>query len=478
MNSDLPDDLNVSFLPMKAIEEKTGRFDASDIRKYAEVRKGYTFFQNGDILFAKITPCMENGKIAVVDNLKNGIGFGSTEFHVIRLLSRDISRKILFYYLLQDGFRKDAQRNMTGSAGQLRVPTRYIQNVVIPIPPLNEQHRIVAKVEELFSRLDAGMESLRKVKAQLKRYYQAVLKYAFEGKLTEEWRKTHKQELEPTTTLLERITQERKKNVKRRYNELLSTDVSDLPKLIEGWAWARLSDICNVKGRVGWRGYMKSDLRDEGPFVIGATHLTDKWKVNLTNPVFISTEKYRESPEIMVNHGDVIVAQRGSIGKLALVDFDLGEATINPCVLLLKDIRINNKFLLYLLASPAYQDSLLKGNTSTTTPMITQEFLRNMVIPVASLTEQGKIVEDIECFLSVANAVENIVNQSLKQTEKMRQSILKKAFEGKLLPQDPTDESAENLLEHIKEKKAKPKTEIKIKKKDYLRQMELVRYVK
>src|SRR5205814_833556 len=120
---------------------------------------GYTAFQEGDVLFAKITPCMENGKVAVARSLASNIGFGSTEFHVLRP-EKGIDPQLLFYYLLQESFRQNARANMTGSAGQLRVPAAYLANTLYSLAPLAEQRRIVAAIEQQFSRLDAAIESL------------------------------------------------------------------------------------------------------------------------------------------------------------------------------------------------------------------------------------------------------------------------------------------------------------------------------
>jgi len=111
----------------------------------------------------------------------------------------------------------------------------------VPLPPLPEQRRIVAKIEELFTELDAGVSSLEKVKAQLKTYRQSVLKYAFEGKLTEEWREAHRNELEPAPVLLERIKEEHR--TKGKYKELPPLDTSNLPELPESWVWTRIGDI-------------------------------------------------------------------------------------------------------------------------------------------------------------------------------------------------------------------------------------------
>ncbi len=197
----IDDDLEVTFLPMKNVEELSGKIDLSETKRFSELkRRSYTPFRDGDILFAKVTPCMENGKIAIARDLKNGIGFGSTEFHVIRL-SEEQSRQFFCFYFLQQKFRQEAKRTMTSAVGLLRVPTDYMRRVLLPLPPLPEQHRIVAKIEEVFTKLDAGIIALHKVQAQLKRYRQSVLKTAFEGKLTEAWRAEHQDEIEPASPI-------------------------------------------------------------------------------------------------------------------------------------------------------------------------------------------------------------------------------------------------------------------------------------
>lgn len=183
----IPDDLEVSFVPMPAVQAESGIIDVSGKRKFSEVKKGYTPFCEGDVLFAKITPCMENGKIAVVPEVINGIGFGSTEFHVLRALS-GMNAKYIYYYVSSQAFRRQAEHNMSGAVGQRRVTTPYLSACDVPLPPTNEQHRIVAKIEELFSELDKGIECLKAAREQLKVYRQALLKHAFEGKLTAQWR--------------------------------------------------------------------------------------------------------------------------------------------------------------------------------------------------------------------------------------------------------------------------------------------------
>ena len=136
----LVDNIEISFVPMTAVSEK-GEIDSSDVRRYEDVKKGFTYFTEGDVLFAKITPCMENGKGAVAKGLKNGIGFGSTEFHVLRPID-GISNPYWVYAITSfKSFRKEAESNMTGSAGQRRTPVSFLENYKVSLPPIELQNQ-------------------------------------------------------------------------------------------------------------------------------------------------------------------------------------------------------------------------------------------------------------------------------------------------------------------------------------------------
>jgi type I restriction enzyme S subunit len=151
--SAIPDKLMVSFVPMQSVGAGDGSIDVSNLRPASEVKKGFTNFQEGDVLFAKITPCMENGKMAVVPKVASGYGFGSTEFHVLRP-KNGLDPRYLYYFVSSQNVRKEAAHNMTGAVGQKRVSTSYIADLEILLAPPDQQRLIVAESEKQFSRLD------------------------------------------------------------------------------------------------------------------------------------------------------------------------------------------------------------------------------------------------------------------------------------------------------------------------------------
>lgn len=177
----------VAFVPMAAVEALTNRIDTSQRRPLNEVTTGFTRFAPGDVLFAKITPCMENGKIAVVPELPEQIGFGSTEFHVLRRRP-GIEPLFVRHYLAQQHFRDIARRAMSGAVGQQRVPAAFLRDVVIPVPPTAEQTRIVREVTLLFDDIDAAEAALARAQESLTQFRASLLHAACTGALTAEWR--------------------------------------------------------------------------------------------------------------------------------------------------------------------------------------------------------------------------------------------------------------------------------------------------
>jgi type I restriction enzyme S subunit len=178
--AEVADTVMVSFVPMAQLDDFSGTMEASSARPLGEVRKGYTYFAEGDVVFAKITPCMENGKSAIARRLINNIGFGTTEFHVLRP-SRLATAEWIHLFIRQTAFREEARKNMHGAAGQQRVPVDFLREAEIPVPPLDEQRRIVAQIEELTRRADEARKKAAEREAELDALLRALYCQMIEG---------------------------------------------------------------------------------------------------------------------------------------------------------------------------------------------------------------------------------------------------------------------------------------------------------
>jgi len=497
--SKIPDDKKVHFVPMPAVEALSNRVDTSEARKFATVKKGYTPFTSNDVLFAKITPCMENGKMVVVPDLEHGLAFGSTEFHVLRPLG-DISSNWLFYFVSSQAFRAEAEHNMTGAVGQRRVPIDFIAQHPFPLPPLAEQRSIVTKIEELFSELDAGEQSLKQARQQLGIYRQSLLKQAFEGKLTEAWRKANPDQLEDPDQLLASIQQERETSFFHELNEwesalqewlddgetgkkppkpkkhkvLLSEDVTSFIRFPDAWNSFNLSELV-LALRQGWSPKCHNHQASD-----------DIWSVMTTTAIqagnFIQTankelpEGLHPRPWITLKLDDILITRAGPRLRCGIVC--RVTRTMPKMMLCDKAYRlrfpsaiVSPKFMELLLISPDFSKSIeaLKTGINDSGVNITQNGFLQLRASIPSLPEQQEIVRLLEEQFTVIEQNEREIDAALKRSEALRQSILKRAFSGQLVPQDPTDEPASQLLTRIQaertEQEAKEKATKKAKKK-------------
>ena len=452
------DDWPVSFVPMAAVEARTGRIDLSRVRTYADVNKGYTRFAEGDVLFAKITPCMENGKIAIAKGLTNASGCGSTEFHVLRT-EGGLCREYLMSFLLQDDFRKGAQRSMSGTAGQLRVPAAFLADAPLLLAPLAEQRRIVAEIEKQFTRLDASVESLKRAQANLKRYRASVLKSACEGSLVRteaELARAEGRDYEPAGVLLERILKERRARwetqPKRRgqYKEPSAPDTSDLPDLPEGWAWATVQQLSNL---IQYGTSAKASTDASGIPVLRMGNIQG-------GSLGYSDLKYlpEHNPDVqktLLNHGDLLFNRTNSaelVGKSAVYKDNHPSACFASYLI---RVSFSDEFSSdYACAciNSQYGRSFIGRVKSQQVGQanVNGSKLASMPLPLPPLAEQQRIVAEVERRLSVIQQAEATVTASLARADRLRQSILKQAFSGQLVPQDPDDEPASVLLERIR----------------------------
>jgi type I restriction enzyme S subunit len=412
------------------------------------IELGCTFLEIGDVLIARMPDPLGRACIFPGD-LKQSVTV--VDVCIVRSGSKMINHRWLMYFINSPEFRSKIAAMQSGSTRK-RISRGNLARLRLPLPPFAEQHCIVTKIEELFTKLDAGVESLKKVQAQLKRYRQAVLKSAVEGKLTAEWRAIHKDELEPASVLLERIRKEKNKDSK--YAGSLIDDKqdkkTDLPDLPDGWVWTKLGTLFEWSNG---KGLTQKEMT-KGKFPVYGGN-----GINGSHTNFLSEKESIVIGRVGANCGNVHIAPE----KSWITDNAIYSKWITD--------HLNIRFALYLL----FNIGLNKLSGGSGQPYVAQAILNPVTIPLPPLVEQNKIVDEIESCLSIADKVEFIINAELKRAERLRQSILKQAFSGKLVPQDPNDEPASVLLDRIKQEKAKNDNQRKGQKSnDNTEQMKLL----
>ena len=414
---------------------------------------GCTFLGSGDVLIARMPdplgractfPGDPKPSVTVVDVC------------IVRTGPSGAERRWLMYQVNTPQFRAEVSKLQSGSTRK-RISRGNLATIEFPLPPLPEQKRIVAKIEELFSDLDAGVEALKKAKAEIKRYRQSVLKCAFSGKLTEQWRIANSDKrLETAEELLVRIREERKKNEPPRRQERQEDkviDVSELPKLPKGWAWTEYAQIGD------WLGG-GTPSKDEASFWSGGTIPWVSPKdvksiaINATIDKITEAALKNSAANIIPKNSVLFVVRSGILKHTLPVAVNRMKVAVNQDLKALIPLGgIDAFFLAYGVV--AFNDTMLHtcAKSGTTVQSIEFPSLKSFRIPLAPVPEQQQIVSEIERRFSVADEAEKVIDRSLKQAETLRQSILKRAFEGKLVPQNPEDEPAEKLLERIREER-------------------------
>jgi type I restriction enzyme S subunit len=347
--------------------------------------------------------------------------------------NQELSKKYLINFLNSYLFKGKLK---TKGATMQALSFGMINPIPIPIPPPSEQQAIVSKIEELFSELDKGIENLHTAQQQLKTYRQSVLKWAFEGKLTEEWRKQKKNLISPKD-LLKKIQAEKEKiakgsNKKTKPLAPLAEDVlEELFEIPKEWAWVKNEEyLFEVKDGT----HDTPKYFDSGISFVTQKNIREQG-LNFADIQFISEEDHTKFYQRSnAAKGDILISMIGhNRGMTAIVDTDKIFSIKNVGLLKFLPYLQSNKFSFYYYQSRVGLNIVLRKSKGGAQPFIGLTELRNWPVVVCSFEEQNEIVQVIESRLSVADKMEESINQSLQQAEALRQSILKKAFEGSLV---------------------------------------------
>lgn len=391
--------------------------------------------------------------------------------------ARGIFNGYVYFYLKAS--KQLAEKRASGTTF-LELSGKAFSMLPIPIPPLNEQKRIVAKIEELFSELDKGIESLQTAREQLKVYRQAVLKHAFEGKLTEQWRKDNADKLESPEQLLARIQQERdaryqqqledwktavkeweangkegKKPGKPKVPEKVQFDEAVF-KIPNSWATTSLGMISDVSGGLT-KNQKRNSFNKKMKYLRVANVYADQLLLDDVQEIGVTDAEERK---VSLAKNDLLVVEgNGSVDHIGRVA--LWDASISSCGHQNHLIRVRfdnphfSRLILLFLLSPIGRDLIVKEASSTSgLHTLSISKVSNLQIPLLSLAEAAELMRVVDDKMILASRFESELDAEIQRAETLRQSILKKAFSGQLVPQDPNDEPASELLARIQAEKA------------------------
>ena len=324
----------------------------------------------------------------------------------------------------------------------------------------------MAEIEKQFTRLDASVAALKRVQANLKRYRASVLKAACEGKLvpTEaELARLEGRDYEPADQLLERILSERRalreaqEKRARKYREPVALDNTGLPARPEGWSYVQIEQILSLNRsglKTGPFGSLlkKHEHKKNGVPVLGIENI-QRMEFVRGSKIFVTPQKAQELSSYDVQEGDILISRSGTVGEACVLPAGIGDARLSTNLMrmtLAKEFVSPRYFCLLFNGSPTVLDQVSELCSGSTRDFLNGKILRSMVFPLPPSAEQHRIVAEVERRLSVIRQAGAAVGVNLARAERLRQSILKQAFSGNLVPQDPNDEPAAVLLERIR----------------------------
>ncbi len=439
-----------------------------------EIENKRTKIQTGDVLLTIVGAI---GRTAIVSE---HLPKFTLQRSVAVLSPVMVDSKFLMYQLESPKLALHFKRNAKGTA-QKGVYLKTLGATEVWLPPLGEQQRIVTKIEELFSELDKGVETLRTAQQQLKVYRQTLLKHAFEGKLTADWRAQNPDKLESADALLARIQQEREARYQQQLQgweangrtgsrpktpkelpPLAAEELAKLPELPAGWGWFNLAQLlsevlCNgksVKDRADGFPVLRLNALNNGSIDLSFTKQGD-WSEEEARPYFVKENDF------LVSRGN---GSKHLVGRGGFAHYSTTTANYVAFPDTMIRVRVCQENIDRLYFGYCWDSSLVRNQieksarTTAGIYKINQGLMERFLIPIPCIEEQTLISSLLSEKLSLIDQLEQTITHSLQQADALRQSILKKTFSGQLVPQDPNDEPASALLERIRvERAAQPK---------------------
>lgn len=360
----------------------------------------------GDVIISTVRTYLK-----AITSIKESDLIVSTGFAVIR--PKKIDSTFLKYSLLYEGFIDQVIARSVG-VSYPAITSTELMGIEIIVPPLAEQEVIAAYLDQKVGQIDAILSEKEAMVEQLQQYRKSLIS--------------------------ETVTRGLNPNVPMK-----DSGIDWIGQIPAHWHLVKLKSIAKVNGRIGYRGYTTEDLVHDGngAYAIGGKHIS-KCVLDLSQPDFISWEKYYESPEIMVKKGDLLMAQRGSLGKVALVRDNIEEATINPSLVLINNLKIGDVFLYYYLVSNSCLTYIQLLNTATAVPMISQNQIENLFVLVPPVVEQHAISEFLDKKTKELDTTISELQSQIEDLKVYKSSVITEAVTGKVDLRDwkPSEDNA------------------------------------
>ena len=401
--NDLDDHLDAAFIPMPCVSDGFRNSHTFEVKKWGEIKKGFTHFADGDIGVAKITPCFQNRKSVVFQGLPNGYGAGTTELSIVRVINTTILREYLLWFFKSEYFIVNGVKSFTGTAGQQRIHKDYLATCLFPLPPLAEQKRIVAQIEELLPYLDRYEKAWNRLEEFNRRFpadmQKSILQMAIQGKLVEQ-----RPEEGTGEELYRRIQAEKQALIKagkiKKEKPLPEIAEDEVPfEIPEGWKWVRLGQAIDMLSGFAFKS---SDFKETGHYrLLRGINLgvaTTRWD----DTVYVDEMPKKLEP-YRIQKGDVLIGLDRpwiSDGIRVTIYNDEEQTYVVQRVLRVRETcAIIKEYIALLLRSNLFKSAVEGQTTGISVPHISPGQVGNVVIPLPPIAEQKRIVTRLEEIL-------------------------------------------------------------------------------
>lgn len=394
--NDIDDSDDAGFIPMSCVADGYRNQHTFEVKKWGEIKKGFTHFADYDIGIAKITPCFQNRKSVIFHNLPNGYGAGTTELSIVRVLGDTMCREYLLWFFKTDYFISNGVKSFTGTAGQQRIHKDYLANCVFPLPPLAEQMRIVAKIEELLPLIDRYEEAWTKLEAFNKRFpddmQKSLLQMAIQGKLVEQRPEEGTGEELYTQIQAEKQTLIKSGKIKKDKPLPEITDDEKPFDIPESWKWVYIGDLFQHNTGKALNGSDKSGNPYE--YITTSNVYWNRFELEKLKTMLFTDA---EIEKCTVQKGDLLVLEGGDCGRAAIWNYDFPMRIQNHIHRLRPYAEVCIEYFYHIFY--LYKNAGLINGKGIAIQGLSANALHSLIVPLPPLAEQKRIVAKLEQLL-------------------------------------------------------------------------------